>query len=60
VTRYSAGRLPVRPAVKLAPLRIANKPEMSLIVDFSEGMDQTVNATGEATGTGVGVLAFKR
>jgi hypothetical protein len=33
---------------------------MSLIVDFSEGMDQTVNATGEAAGTGIGVVAFKR
>jgi hypothetical protein len=59
---------PLTPAMELQPatglmarqLRIANKPEMSLIVDFCEGMDQTVNATGKATGTGIGVVAFKR
>jgi len=59
---------PLTPAMELQSamglmarqLRIANKPEMSFIVDFSEGMDQTVNATGKAAGTGIGVAPFKR
>lgn len=59
---------PLTPAMELQPaislmarqLRIAKKPQMSLIVGFSEGMDQTVYATGKAPGAGIGVVAFKR
>src|SRR6266850_3576076 len=67
---YTAGMIladPLTPAMELQPaislmarqLRIANKPQMSLIVGFSEGMDQTVNATSKATGAGIRVAAFK-
>ena len=42
------------------PLGITNKPEMSLKAGLGKGTNQTINATGKAAGTGVGVGAFKR
>ena len=41
-------------------LRITNKPEMRFKTDLGKAMNQTINATGKATGTGIGVGAFKR
>jgi hypothetical protein len=59
---------PLTPAVELESAvglmarqaGVTNKPEMGLIVELSQGMDQTVDATGKATGAGVRAVALKR
>src|SRR5262245_34510479 len=68
---YAAGMVmtdPLTPPMELEPairlvaqqVRITDKPEMGLITYISKRIDQTGNATGKATGTGIGVVAFKR
>jgi hypothetical protein len=52
----------LEPVMRFVPwqLRITNEPEMSLVADLSEGVDQTVDATGKAASTGIRINTFKR